>query len=122
MTGEASTGTIKKVVENLPKFMEQQAKLSVHTSIAAEINGLLQRRGLSDIGRTEEEVIFGEATSKDVITLLNTFKTVRTDDMSQSEKLRLLLLYAASHPNKVGLFSSRTRLTHDSERRLVSHS
>ena len=39
MTGEASTGTIKKVVENLPKFMEQQAKLSVHTSIAAEING-----------------------------------------------------------------------------------
>ena len=39
LTGEASTGTIKKVVENLPKFMEQQAKLSVHTSIAAEING-----------------------------------------------------------------------------------
>jgi syntaxin-binding protein 1 len=47
VTGEASTGTIKKVVENLPKFMEQQAKLSVHTSIAAEINGLLQRKGLS---------------------------------------------------------------------------
>ena len=62
----------------------------------------VRRRGLSDIGRTEEEVIFGEATSKDVITLLNTFKTVRPDDMSQSEKLRLLLLYAASHPNKAG--------------------
>ena len=82
----------------------------------------MRRRGLSDIGRTEEEVIFGEATSKDVITLLNTFKTVRPDDMSQSEKLRLLLLYAASHPNKAGgVVRVGTRLTHELERRLVSN-
>jgi len=36
----------------------------VHTSIAAQINGMLQRRGLSDIGRTEQDIVFGEATSK----------------------------------------------------------
>ena len=99
LTGEASTGAIKKVVESLPQFMEMQAKLSAHTSIAAEINDVLRRRGLSDVGRVEEEVIFGEATSKDVIALLNQFKA-RESDMSQAEKLRLLLLYAATHPEK----------------------
>jgi syntaxin-binding protein 1 len=99
LTGESTTGSIKRAVENLPRFMEAQAKLSVHTSIAAQINAILRDRGLSEIGHVEESVVFGEATSKDVVALLNAFKA-RDADMSQADKLRLLLLYAASHPEK----------------------
>ena len=99
LTGESTTGSIKRAVENLPRFMEAQAKLSVHTSIAAQINAIIRDRGLSEIGHVEESVVFGEATSKDVVALLNAFKA-RDADMSQADKLRLLLLYAASHPEK----------------------
>ena len=79
--------------------MEAQAKLSVHTSIAAQINAILSDRGLSEVGHVEESVVFGEATSKDIVALLNAFKA-RDEDMTPADKLRLLLLYAASHPEK----------------------
>ena len=52
------------------------------------VTGMLQRRGLSDIGRTEQDIVFGEATSKDIVTLLNSFKTGDRSDMTQAEKLR----------------------------------
>ena len=66
----STTGSMRRVVENLPRFVEAQAKLSVHTSVAASINAALEERGLSEIGRVEEEIIFGEATSKDIVALL----------------------------------------------------
>ena len=53
--------------------MEAQAKLSVHTSIAASVNAMLKKYGLGDVGRVEERVVFGEATSKDVVALFNEF-------------------------------------------------
>ena len=55
----STTGSMRRVVENLPRFVEAQAKLSVHTSVAASINAALEERGLSEIGRVEEEIIFG---------------------------------------------------------------
>jgi syntaxin-binding protein 1 len=75
----------------------------VHTSIAARINHQLRNAGLSDVGRLEEAVIFGQATSKDIVTLLNEFRAGGKgdgSDLDQAIKLRLLLLYAASHPEK----------------------
>ena len=123
---DASTGSLKRAVESLPRFMEAQAKLSVHTSIAASVNAMLKKHSLGDVGRVEEAVIFGEATSKDVVALFNEFadaaksktrdepvrgnpfadasessaKRGREADMRPADKLRLLLLYAASHPEK----------------------
>ena len=75
----------------------------MHTSIAARINHQLRNAGLSDVGRLEEAVIFGQATSKDIVTLLNEFRAGGKgdgSDLDQAIKLRLLLLYAASHPEK----------------------
>ena len=73
LDADASTGSLKRAVESLPRFMEAQAKLSVHTSIAARLNAMLKKHGLGDVGRVEERVIFGEATSKDVVALFNEF-------------------------------------------------
>ena len=70
LNGESTTGQIKKVVQSLPRFMEAQAKLSTHTSIAAQINHLLNQRNLSNVGRCEEEIIFGEGNSKTIMALL----------------------------------------------------
>ena len=99
LNGEATTGQIKKMVQSLPRFMEAQAKLSTHTSIAAQINHLLNQRNLSNVGRCEEEIIFGEGNSKTIMALLQNFRE-NSSEMDQTDKLRLLLLYAATHPEK----------------------
>ena len=103
----STTGSMRRVVENLPRFVEAQAKLSVHTSVAASINAALEERGLSEIGRVEEEIIFGEATSKDIVALLGSRREgggggggASSRGVRPADALRLLLLYAASHPEK----------------------
>jgi len=99
-TRDLTTGQLKKAVEALPRVLEQRAKLSVHTSIASEINALLQSCALSEVGRLEQDVVFGDATSKDISFLFNALseKGVR---LPMVEKLRLLICYVASHPNKI---------------------
>jgi syntaxin-binding protein 1 len=129
---DSTTGSLKRAVESLPGLLEAQNKLSVHTSIAAAIDQKLRDYGLSDVGRLEERVIFGEATSKDVLALFDEYSAARgaarndgnpfgappppplanfaasgktettetTRDLRPADKLRLLLLYAASHPEK----------------------
>ena len=97
---DLTTGQLKKAVEALPKVLDQRAKLSVHTSIAAEINEVLQRCALGEVGRVEQDIVFGEATSKDLIALFMDLdsKGVR---LPMVEKLRLLLCYCGSHPQKL---------------------
>lgn len=97
---DLTTGQLKKAVEALPKVLDQRAKLSVHTSIAGEINEVLQRCALGEVGRVEQDVVFGEATSKDLIALFMDLdsKGIR---LPMVEKLRLLLCYCGSHPQKL---------------------
>uniref|UniRef100_A0A7S0KFG8 Uncharacterized protein n=1 Tax=Micromonas pusilla TaxID=38833 RepID=A0A7S0KFG8_MICPS len=99
LTSDSTTGDLKKVVQSLPRFMEAQAKLSTHTSIAAQINSTLNQRNLSNVGRCEEEIIFGEGNSKTIMALLQNFRETAAE-MDPNDKLRLLLLYAATHPEK----------------------
>ena len=99
-TRDLTTGQLKRAVEALPRVLEQRAKLSVHASIASEINALLQSCALSEVGRLEQDVVYGDATSKDIAYLFNTLdeKGIR---LPMVEKLRLLLCYVASHPQKI---------------------
>lgn len=97
---DITTGQLKRAVESLPRVLEQQAKLSVHTSIAGEINDVLQKCNLSEVGRVEQAVVFGEATSKDIVALFNDLDT-RGVRLPMVEKLRLLLAYVSSHPQKI---------------------
>ena len=99
-TRDLTTGQLKRTVEALPRVLEQRAKLSVHASIASEINALLQSCALSEVGRLEQDVVFGDATSKDITYLFNTLDEKGTR-LPMVEKLRLLLCYVASHPYKL---------------------
>ena len=83
------------MVQSLPRFMEAQAKLSTHTSIAAQINSTLTRRNLSDVEVREE--IAREEQLKATSALQN--REVASE-MEPTDKLELLLLYAATHPEK----------------------
>jgi len=106
---------IKRIVQALPETLERRAKLSIHTSIAAELNHVLNVCDLTLVGRMEQMVAFGDATSKDIINLLSSpssssinnaidvesNKITIEQTLPAAEKLRLLMIYAATHPEKI---------------------
>lgn len=63
--------------------------------IAAKINGIILETGLKDLGQLEQDLVFGDAGTKDVINFLKEQVAV-TDE----HKVRLLMIYAATHPEK----------------------
>ena len=62
----------------------------MHTAIASEINEVLQRCALSEVGRVEQDVVFGDATSKEIVALFNELDTQGVR-LPMVEKLSLLL-------------------------------
>ncbi len=114
----ASNSDIKRMVQALPETLARRAKLSIHISIAAELNHVLNVCDLALVGRMEQMVAFGEATSKDIIHMLSSPPTSAGDNANEAgnnapytitieqtlpaaEKLRLLMIYAATHPEKI---------------------
>ncbi|XP_042397739.1 probable protein transport Sec1b [Zingiber officinale] len=93
--GEISTKDLQKIVQALPQYNEQVEKLSLHVEIAGKINRLIREMHLRDIGQLEQDLVFGDAGAKEVITLLRT-----KQDASPESKLRLLMIYAATYPEK----------------------
>nr|PNR37156.1 hypothetical protein PHYPA_020263 [Physcomitrium patens] len=93
---EISTKEMQKLVQALPQFQDQIDKLSLHIHIATTINDQIKKDGLNDIGKLEQDLVYGEATSKDILSMIDS-----KQGMSQDNKLRLLLIYAATHPDKL---------------------
>jgi syntaxin-binding protein 1 len=59
---------------------EQLARLSVHVEIASRINRAIDERALVELGKLEQDLVYGEATSKEVITFLSTRPAVPASD------------------------------------------
>ncbi|XP_008798533.1 SNARE-interacting protein KEULE [Phoenix dactylifera] len=93
--GELSTRDLQKVVQALPNYGEQMDKLSLHVEIAGKINNMVKELGLRDIGQLEQDLVFGDAGTKELINFLRT-----KQDVTPENKLRLLMIYAAIHPEK----------------------
>ncbi|OWM64946.1 hypothetical protein CDL15_Pgr028664 [Punica granatum] len=92
---ELSTRDLQKIVQSLGQYGDQVDKLSSHVEIAGKINTLIRETGLRDLGQLEQDLVFGDAGAKDVISFLRT-KT----DASPENKLRLLMIYASVYPEK----------------------
>ncbi|XP_028058175.1 SNARE-interacting protein KEULE isoform X2 [Camellia sinensis] len=92
---ELSTRDLQKMVQALPQYSEQMDKLSLHVDIAGKVNNIIKEMGLRDIGQLEQDLVFGDAGTKDVINFLRT-----KQDVTRENKLRLLMIYAACHPKK----------------------
>ncbi|KAI3727528.1 hypothetical protein L6452_16144 [Arctium lappa] len=93
--GELSTRDLQKMVQALPQYSEQIDKLSLHVDIAAKINKIIRESGLKEVGQLEQDLVFGDAGTKEVINFLRT-----KPDATRENKLRLLMIYAATHPEK----------------------
>ncbi|KAM0868721.1 hypothetical protein ACQ4PT_041138 [Festuca glaucescens] len=93
--GEVSTTDLQKIVQALPQYSEQVEKLTLHIEIAGKINKFIREYGLRDIGQVEQDLVFGDAGAKEVINILRS-----KQNMSQENKLRLLIIYAIVCPDK----------------------
>ncbi|KAA8521921.1 hypothetical protein F0562_012765 [Nyssa sinensis] len=93
--GELSTRDLQKMVQALPQYSEQMEKLSLHVDIAGKINNMIKQMGLKELGQLEQDLVFGDAGTKEVINFLRT-----KQDVTGENKLRLLMIYAAIYPEK----------------------
>ncbi|KAL5211674.1 hypothetical protein ABZP36_022521 [Zizania latifolia] len=93
--GEISTKDLQKIVQALPQYGDQVEKLTLHIEIAGKINKFIREYNLRDIGQLEQDLVFGDAGAKEVISILRT-----KQDMSPENKLRLLIIYAIVYPEK----------------------
>ncbi|RWR90958.1 SNARE-interacting protein KEULE-like protein [Cinnamomum micranthum f. kanehirae] len=93
--GELSTRDLQKMVQALPQYSDQIDKLSLHVEIAGKINKVIKDQGLKDLGQLEQDLVFGNAGTKELITFLRT-----QQDITRENRLRLLMIFAAIHPDK----------------------
>ncbi|KAJ1413631.1 Sec1-like, domain 2 [Sesbania bispinosa] len=93
--GELSTRDLQKMVQALPQYTEQVEKISLHVEIAGKINKLIRETDLRELGQLEQDLVFGDAGAKDVISFLRT-----KQNTSPEYKLRLLMIYASVYPEK----------------------
>ncbi|XP_028785271.1 SNARE-interacting protein KEULE-like isoform X3 [Neltuma alba] len=94
-TGDMSLHDLQKMVEALPKYSEQVDKLSLHVEIAGKINRIIRALGLRELGQMEQDLVFGDAGTKDVIKFL-----AENQDRTCENKLRLLMILAVIYPEK----------------------
>ncbi|KAI3687468.1 hypothetical protein L1987_81165 [Smallanthus sonchifolius] len=93
--GQVTTRDLQKMVQALPQYNEQMDRLSLHVGIAGKINSIIRETGLRDLGQLEQDLVFGDAGTKDVINFLR-----EQTDVTDESKVRLLMIYAATHPEK----------------------
>ncbi|KAJ9556422.1 hypothetical protein OSB04_011036 [Centaurea solstitialis] len=92
---ELSTREIQKMVQALPAYNEQMEKLSLHVEIAGKINETVRDEGLRDLGQLEQDLVFGDAGTKEVLSYLRAYQ-----DSDSECKLRLVMIYAMVYPEK----------------------
>ncbi|KAL1546464.1 Protein transport Sec1a [Salvia divinorum] len=90
---ELSTRDLQKMVQALPKYNEQMEKLSVHVEIAGKLNKIIRDMGLRELGQLEQDLVFGDAGTKEVINFLR-----KNQEERNQNKLRLMMIYAAVYP------------------------
>uniref|UniRef100_A0ACD5Z448 Uncharacterized protein n=3 Tax=Avena sativa TaxID=4498 RepID=A0ACD5Z448_AVESA len=93
--GVLSTRDLQKMVQALPQYSDQIDKLSLHVEIAGKLNSIIREQCLRDVGQLEQDLVFGDAGTKE---LINFFRTQL--GVSRENKLRLLMIYAAINPDK----------------------
>lgn len=87
---------ISKLVRALPEFRDQLALVSTHVELASMLNGIIDLRHLTELGKLEQDLVYGDATSKEVIAFLTSNSMI-----PEIDKLRLLMCYSATHQEKL---------------------
>ncbi|KAG2658211.1 hypothetical protein PVAP13_1KG159500 [Panicum virgatum] len=90
--GELSTRDLQKMVQALPQYSDQIDKLSLHVEIAGKLNNIIREQCLRDVGQLEQDLVFGDAGTKEVINFLRTqlLAGLSDDDMIAVNNMRCL--------------------------------
>ena len=52
----------------------------MHVEIASKINRIIEEKNLTELGKLEQDLVFGDATSKEVITYLSANQSLLPED------------------------------------------
>uniref|UniRef100_A0A803N1M1 SNARE-interacting protein KEULE n=1 Tax=Chenopodium quinoa TaxID=63459 RepID=A0A803N1M1_CHEQI len=94
----------ERLHEKMTNFVSKNKAAQIHHSsrlavdlmpIAGKINRIIREQKLREVGKLEQDLVFGDAGTKEVIKFLSTHT-----DLSRENKLRLLMVYAAIYPEK----------------------
>ncbi|GAB4816148.1 hypothetical protein N2152v2_003194 [Parachlorella kessleri] len=94
--GEMDLKGMSKLIQQLPQYRDQLSRLGAHVEIASRLNGLIEVNKLTELGKLEQDLVYGDATSKEVINFLSLNQTLPAAD-----KVRLLMCYSATHLEKL---------------------
>ncbi|XP_071717995.1 protein transport Sec1a-like [Rutidosis leptorrhynchoides] len=92
-SSELSTSDMQKMVQGLPEYNLQKERLSLHIELAGKINTVISEEGLRDLGQIEQDLVFGDAGNKELVTFLEEFEGENVEN-----KLRLMMIYALADP------------------------
>ena len=87
------TRDLKGMVESLPQYRDQLRKLALHIDMASSMIDRLKGEELEEVGKLEQELVYGDATSKELIKLLGSEGRA---GMDSADKVRLLMCYVAT--------------------------
>ncbi|CAG9464621.1 unnamed protein product [Pedinophyceae sp. YPF-701] len=98
---------ISNIASAIPEYLEKVAKLSLHLDIGNKLS--TKSRFLMDVGLAglEQDLVYGDAGSKEVINFLSSATSsmasgdVAGEQISAQDKLRLLMCYVVTHPEKM---------------------
>eukprot|EP00889_Picochlorum_renovo_P002563 jgi/Picre1/29593/NNA_004978.t1 len=88
--------SMAKLVQKLPKYQDDLRTLNTHVEIASRLNKDIDAGRLAEFGTLEQEIVCGDATSKELISFLSSNQL-----LDRFDKLRLLLCYSATHLEKL---------------------
>lgn len=96
--GEMDMKGMSKLIQNLPQYRDQLSRMAAHVEIASKLNQLININKLTELGKLEQDLVYGDATSKEVINFLSVNQTLPAAD-----KVRLLMCYSATHLEKLDI-------------------
>jgi syntaxin-binding protein 1 len=94
--GQLDLKGMSKLVQALPQYRDQLSNLSAHVELASALNRAVEARRLTELGKLEQDLVYGDATSKEVIALLSANQM-----LPEQEKVRVLMCYSATHQEKL---------------------
>jgi syntaxin-binding protein 1 len=93
---EVTLKSMSKVIQALPQYREQLTALNTHVELASKLNTAIDARDLVELGKLEQDLVYGDATSKEVVAFLTAHP-----NLPPTDKVRLLLCYSATHREKL---------------------
>lgn len=94
--GDMELRGMAKLLQSLPQYRDQLSKLAAHVEIASKLNTRINDDALTELGKLEQDLVYGDATSKEVIAFLTAHQSIPASD-----KVRLLMCYSATHLEKL---------------------